>query len=117
MKTPTKHSDEVPIATECLGSSAKNDSKSADASELMVADMLSQMVRPGSQCYLNPSIEACLARVLYFLYCAFGFLYFCVACFSLFRILQEEDFRKSGNSIMDRMRELGSKMDALEESE
>ena len=44
--TPTKHSEEVPIATECLDSSAKMDSKSAKADNLMVADMLAKMVRP-----------------------------------------------------------------------
>ena len=47
----------------------------------------------------------------------YGFLCIWVVRFLLLRILQEEDFRKSGNSIMDRMREVGSKMDALEESE
>ena len=44
--TPTKHSEEIPIATECLDSSAKIASKSAKAEDLMVADMLAQMVRP-----------------------------------------------------------------------
>ena len=55
--TPTKHSEEVPIATECLDSSAKMDSKSAGAEDLMVADMLAKMVRP----------------CLWYCLCSFGF--------------------------------------------
>ena len=88
MKTPTKHSDEVPIATECVDSSAKIDSKSDDASELMVADMLSQMVRTGSRWYSKPSIQLyqeCSTRLVYVCMVSYVFGLFVSCCFAFYR--------------------------------